>query len=182
MTTGASLRVFEEALDVRARQGDAGRRVRIGEDDGAAAVEIIGHIDPHRGVERDRLVSQAEKPAPDRVEAVGDIRKDHGRRLLQEGRERVRQHFVRAVADENLIGTRLVNAGDGFAQAGRSRVRVQPKPVAGGGSNGLDRFRRRAERILVGVEFHKARDLRLLAGDIGREIAGELRPEAIHGT
>ena len=132
---------FEEALDLCARQGDAGRRVRIGEDDGAAAVEIIGHIDSHRCVERDRLVSQAEKAAPDRIEAVGDIRKNHGRRLLEEGRKRVRQHFVRAVADENLIGTRPVNAADGFTQAGRPRIRVQTKRVAGCGPNGLDRFR-----------------------------------------
>jgi hypothetical protein len=48
-------------------------------------------------------VIDAVEAAIDRVEAVGDVRKQDRLLVLEQRHEGVRQHLVRAVADEDLL-------------------------------------------------------------------------------
>ena len=70
----------------------------------APSVKIVCDADAHLGVERDRLMVNAQQPAVDGIEAVGDVRKQDGARLFQQRREGVSKNLVRAVADEDLLG------------------------------------------------------------------------------
>jgi hypothetical protein len=70
----------------------------------------------HGGIERHGLVGDAEQAAIDGVETVGDIGEEQRRIMLQQSGEGVRQHLVRAVADEHLFGSHLMVAGQGSPQ------------------------------------------------------------------
>ena len=76
----------------------------LGDDDRAGRPAIIGDADPHGLIERHGLVGDAEQAAIDRIEAVGDVGEQQRRIMLEQRGEGVRQHLVRAVADEHLFG------------------------------------------------------------------------------
>jgi hypothetical protein len=91
----------------------------------------------HGVIERHGLVGDAEQAAIDRVETVGDVREEQRRIVLQQGGEGVGQHFVGAVADEDLFGPHLVIGGQGRPQRGGLRVRIETQAI---GRLGADRF------------------------------------------
>ena len=93
-----------EPFDLRAGQGDPRGGVRIGNDNRATPNTIIGDANAHLGIERDGLMVNAQQPAVDGIEAVGDVRKQNGLGLLEQRREGVCEHLVRAVADKDLLG------------------------------------------------------------------------------
>ena len=64
---------------------------------------IIGGADVHRLVERYDLMGDAEQPAIDRIEAVGDVREPQWPVVLQQRGGRS-PDLVGAVADEYLFG------------------------------------------------------------------------------
>ena len=153
--------------DLGAAQRDAGRRVRVGDDDRAAAVEVVVDAHPHVIVQRHGLVLDAQQPAIDRIEAVSDVGKEQGPRLFQQGREGMRQHLVRAVAHEDLFGRYLVIVGQRLAQVTGARIGIEPQRISRRPTHRLQRLGRRPERALIGVQLHQAGDLGLLARHIG---------------
>jgi hypothetical protein len=170
----------EHSGDLDARQCHAGRSVGIGDHDRPRRAPIILDPEAHSFVERHGLAGEAEQLPPYRIEAVGDVRKQERLRLFQESNKRMREHFVRTVADENLFGLHTVMGGKRFAQRRRLGIGIEPQAVDRGGSHRFQRERRRAERALVGVELHQIGDARLLAGYIGRKLTRDLAPERVH--
>jgi hypothetical protein len=79
-----------------------------------------------------------------------------------------REDLVGARAADDAGGVESVRAPDGRTQAGVARVRVDVE-AAGGGAEGGDGPRARAERVLVGAELE------------GRDVARELRLATLVG-
>jgi hypothetical protein len=172
--------IFEQSGDFRARQRDAGRRVGIGDHDRARLAPIILDPDAHFVVQRHSLAGEAEQLRPHGIKAVGDVRKKQRLRLFQERDECMREHFVRAIANEDLFGLDPVMDGERLAQLLRLRIGIKPQGVHRCGSHRFQRERRRAERAFVGVELHQIGDARLLAGHIGRKLTRDPAPERLH--
>ncbi len=74
----------------------------------------------------------SQEPAIDGIEAVGDVRKQHGLGLLEQPGKGVGEHFIGAVADEDLVGLNPVIVSQRLAQARGARVRVEAERVGGG--------------------------------------------------
>jgi hypothetical protein len=132
------------------------------------------------GIQRHGLAGEAEQLRPHGIEAVGDVRKQQRLRLFQERDERMREHFVRTVADEHLFGFHTVICGERLAQLPRLGIGIEPQGVGCGGSHRFQRERRRAERAFVGVELHQICEARLLARHVGRKLMRDLAPERVH--
>jgi hypothetical protein len=118
--------IFEPPSDLRARQRDAGRRVGISDHDRARAAPIILHPDAHFVVQRHGLADEAEQSRPHRIKAVGDIRKQQRLRLFQQRHECMGEHFVRAIANEDLFGLHAVMGGKHLAQLRRLGIGIKP--------------------------------------------------------
>jgi hypothetical protein len=99
----------------------------------------------------------------------------------------VRQHFIGAVADEDLLRPDAevsVAGGNGLLEAIGARVRVQAQRL----SPTVRQFvgdrredaRRRGIGIFVGVQLDELRQLRLLARNIRRQAMNEGTPVAAH--
>ena len=91
----------------------------------------------------------------------------------------MREHFVRAIANEDLFGLDPVMDGERLAQLLRLRIGIK-QGVHRCGSRRFQRERRRAERAFVGVELHQIGNARLLAGHIGRKLTRDPAPECLH--
>ncbi len=77
------------------------------------------------------------------------------------GKEHALQHLVASVRDEHVLGTHLVQGGDGTAKFSRGAVGVPiPADVTHGCSEIANEFRGRLDRRLVGVEPYRHRHLR----------------------
>ena len=166
------------------RQQAAGRRVRIGEDDAAVGLHVISRVDAEIVGQRHGDVIDAVQPAVDRVEAVGDVREENRRLVLQQRHEDVGQHFVRAVADENLLWRHAVQPGDGGLEQIGVGIGVEAQACGVGAEFRLNRRQhlgRGRVGVLVGVELDQVGDLGLLARHVGGEGADDPAPEATHG-
>ncbi len=172
----------KQPFDVGQGQQATGRSVRVGEDDAAVRAQIIGDAQREILGQGYGDVLDAVQAAVDRVEAVSDIGEQQRRGVLKQGLKDVGQHFVRAVADENLRRRDLVIVGDGSFQSLGVRVRVQAQRI---GQLAPDRFQhlgRRAVRVFVGVELDEVVELGLLARHVGGEPANDRTPVGIgHG-
>eukprot|EP01136_Pigoraptor_vietnamica_P029252 Opistho-1_new@8200 len=171
----------KQLFDARQRLADAGRRVRVGDDDAAAALagahrERID-VDAQAVIDRQLLAGDAVELGIDPVEAVAHVWHQQRLRLLEEGEERVREHLVRAVAREHFAHLQAVAARHGFAQRERCGVGVAFEAVGGRALDRRDGVRRRRVRVLVGVELDEVGDARLLAGHVGLERADARAPE-----
>jgi hypothetical protein len=82
----------------------------------------------------------------------------------------VREHFVRTVADEYLLGLNPVIAGQGTPQGDRLRVRIKAERVRRRGTDRLQRARRRADWTFVGVQLDEGRRSGLLARHVRLQI------------
>ena len=107
---------LQQGHDLGARQRNACRRIRIGDDDRAGRPAIVGDADLHGLIERHGVKRDAEQAAIDRVETVGDVREEQRRIMLQQRGEGVGQHLVRAAADEYLFRVHLMVGGQGSPQ------------------------------------------------------------------
>jgi hypothetical protein len=145
---------------------------------------IGGRVDAEIVGKRHGAVIDAVQPAIDRVEAVGDVGEEDRRVVLEQGHESVRQHLVRAVADEDLLRRHAMRAGDGRLEQVGVRVGVEAQACRIVAEFRLDR-RQHARRgrvgIFVGVELDQVGDLGLLARHVRGEVADDLAPEATHG-
>ena len=103
--------IFEQSGDFRAQQRVAGR-FGIGDHDRARLAPIILDPDAHFVVQRHSLAGEAEQLRPHGIKAVGDVRKQQRLRLFQERDECMREHFVRAIANEDLFALDPVMAGE----------------------------------------------------------------------
>ena len=101
--------------------------------------------------------------------------------MLKQGLKDVGQHFVRAVADENLRRRDLVIVGDGSFQALGVRVRVQAQRIGQLAPNRFQHLGRRSVGIFVGVELDQLADLRLFAWGVGREPLHQRTPILLMG-
>ena len=115
------------------------------------------------------------------VKAVGNVGKPQWPPVLQQGHEGVGQHLVGAVAHKHLPGLHVEPLGQLGFERFCVRIGVQAQAVVGGVANGLQRQRRRAIRVLVGVELDQAFDAGLLARHIRRQGMNQGAPEAAHG-
>ncbi len=127
------------------RQQAAGRGVRIRENDAAGGlVQII--VDPQRKVlgQRHQPMGDLVQAAIGRIKTVADVREQDGVLMLQQGLERMRQHFVGTVADKH-VGRRYPVRGILFRQRQFQRlgirIGVQPQVVAQFGAHGCQRQR-----------------------------------------
>ena len=121
--------------------------------------------------------------------AVGDVREQQRARravavaVVEQRHEGMRQHLVRAVADEDLLGIQPVHPGDALAQCGGAGVRVQAQPIGVAAQLGHQRIQHlRAGRVgvLVGVELDQVGQLGLLTRHVGGELVDEGAPEGTH--
>ena len=173
-----------DARHILKRHETAGRRIRIREDDAAGGRVSPGKIvfrnDPVVLVERTRLEPDAIQAAVSRIEAVGDVRKPQRTVLFQQAQEGVGQHFVRSVADEDLIRFDLEARRERPLEAIRIRVGVEPQHIRGLGANRVQRAGRRAERMFVGVELDQPVQFGLFARHIRCQPAYEGAPVSAH--
>jgi hypothetical protein len=79
----------------------------------------------------------------------------------------VGQHLVRAVADEDVAGVDAVVVADRQLELLGIRVGVELKRLAGGGADRVQRARRGAVGVLVGVELDEIGEPGLLARHVG---------------
>jgi len=100
--------------------------------------------------------------------------------MLEQAVKGMRQHFVRAVADEHLRHLYTVVVRHSLLQALAIGVRIQPQAVVDFRLHGGDCPRRRAIGILVGVELDQLAQLGLLARHIGHQVLDEGAPEFAH--
>ena len=77
------------------------------------------------------------------------------------------QYFVGAVSDEYLIRVDPVAIGNRCPKPKSTGIWIETQGVSDVCLDRSDDMRRRAVRILVGVELHEVRYGRLFAGDIG---------------
>ena len=115
-------------------------------------------------------IGDIEQPAIDRVEAVGDVGEQQRRVMLEQRAEGVRQHLVRAVADEDLFGPHLVVVGQRRPQRGGLRVRIEAQRVGRLGADRFQRARGRTKRAFIGVELDQLRHAGLFARHIGLQV------------
>ena len=178
-----------QAIDLGKRQRPAGWRVGVGDDDPAAvvgALEVVVDADREVGVERDLGVRDVVEAAIHRIEAVADVRHQQRLGVLEQGQERVRQHLVRTVADEDLRRFDAVFGevfGDGVLEQVAIRVRVEAQAgrvVAEFSLHGGERARRGRVGILVGVELDEVGQLGLFARDVRRQRVDEGAPVLAH--
>jgi hypothetical protein len=92
----------------------------------------------------------------------------------------MREHFVRAIADEDMFGLDPMMDGERLAQLLRLGIGLQPESVSSRVSHRFQCERRRAERAFVSAEFYQIGDARLLTGHIGRKLTRDLAPERAH--
>src|SRR5258706_1788373 len=95
----------------------------------------------------------AQQSAVDGIKTVGHIRKQHGPGLLQQPREGVREHFVRAVADEDLLGRDTMISGQHFSKARGLWVRVEAERVGRRRSNRFDRPWRWSKWVFAALQL-----------------------------
>ena len=65
----------------------------------------------------------------------------------------MREHFVRAIAEEHLFGLHAVMSGERLAQFRRLGIGIKPQGIHRCGSHRFQRERRRPERAFVSVSF-----------------------------
>ncbi len=181
ITTGMSGCSSSRVGDLGTRQRRPDRRVGIGQDDRAGGTAIIGDADPHGVIQRHSCVNDIEQPAPDRIKTVGYVREKQRRVMLQQSGEGMRQHLVRAVADEDLFGPHVMIRGQSRSQRGGLGIRIQAQRVGRLGADRLQHARRRADRALVGIELDQIRHTRLLARHIRLlQVMRQAAPETAH--
>ena len=101
--------------------------------------------------------------------------------MLKQAVEDMRQHLVRAVADEHLRGIHPVVAGDlVFQRIGVGR-RIQTQAVIQLRLNRIHHPRRRPVGILVGIELDQVLDLGLLTRYVRHQVVDKGTPETTHG-
>ena len=103
--------------------------------------------------------------------------------MLEQRHEDVRQHFVGAVADEDLRRRHAMPAGDGGLEQVGVRVRVEAQARGVVAEFGADRRQdpgRGRVGVLVGVELDQVGKPGLLARHIGGEATDDRAPEATH--
>ena len=90
------------------------------------------------------------------------------------------QARVYAIADEDLIRRNTVTLCNRRAQLVAARIRIEPQRVANFRAQRIQHAPAGAVRAFVGIQFHKVRQLWLLARDIGREAVDDLAPILTH--
>jgi hypothetical protein len=100
--------------------------------------------------------------------------------VLEQRHEGVREHLVRAVADEDLFRAHAVVPGERGLERVGVGVGVEAQAVAGGGADGLQHLRRGAAGVLVGVELDEVVELGLFARHVGGQAVDDGAPEAAH--
>jgi hypothetical protein len=168
------------------RQQAAGRRIRVRKNDAAVGCHVVVDTDRKTFIQGHRRISDLVQTAVDRIEAVGDVGKENRSFVLEQRHEHMRQHFIRAVADEDLLrrDAEIGKArGNGFLEAIGARIRVQAQPFAA--VHQLFDNRREHARgwrigILVGVQLDQLGQLRLLARNIRRQAMNKGTPVAAH--
>ena len=90
---------------------------------------------------------------------------------LGEAAHRQRQQFIRTIPDDDIVQPAAMPFRQVFAQRVRRRVGIQPQPPVHRRLDRRQHLRRRRIRIFVGVKFDEPLDLRLLAVDIGVQLA-----------
>ncbi|MPL74784.1 hypothetical protein SDC9_20602 [bioreactor metagenome] len=173
---------LQHPLDRGHGQGDAGRRVRIGDHDARAGAGECVDVEAEIGAKRHLPERDAVERAIGRVEAVGHVGKEQFALAAEEGVEGMGQHLVRAVAGEDMIGVQAEARADRRAQRRRRRVRVKPQRVAGRGPDRLDRAGGGAIGVLVGIELDEGAVRRLLARRVGNECRNPRAPEPAHAA
>ncbi len=170
---------FEQPLDLSQCQQTAGGRIGIGQHDAAVVTTVV--VDPHAEsiVERNAQRGQSIQPAVNRIEAVGDVRKQHRPAMIEQAEERVRQHFVGAVAHEHLRRLQAVQLCQRFLEGARIRVGIQAQRVVRGVADRRQHTRSGSQRMLVGIELDQAVDARLFAGHVGSQGSDHRAPEAL---
>ena len=170
---------LQQPLDLSQRQQAAGGRVGVGQHDAAVvtAVVVDAHAEPI--VEGHTLRGQPVKPAVHRIEAVGDIRKQHRPAMIEQAEERVRQHFVGTVAHEHLRRRQAVQLRQRFLEGARIRVGIQAQRVVRRLADGGQHAWGGTQRMLVGIQLDQSVDARLFAGHVGGQGSDHRAPEAL---
>jgi hypothetical protein len=154
-------------FDVGQRHQAAGRRVRVGKDDAAVRFGVVRDTDREVVGQRDGFEGDLIQPAIHRVEAVADVGEQDWPPVFEQGEERVGQHLIRAVADEDVAGVDAMVVADRQLELLGIRVGVELKRLAGGGADRVQRARRGAVGVLVGVELDEIGEPGLLARHVG---------------
>jgi len=89
--------------------------------------------------------------------------------MTQERLEGEGEHFVGAIADEDVVQLHAVALCEFVAQRRRFGVGIEAQPLVELGLDGGEYPRRRAVRMLVGVQFDEIGDSGLLARNVGGE-------------
>src|SRR5690606_24862449 len=90
------------------------------------------------------------------------------------------QYFVRAVAHKHLIQPHAVGLSNGFPQRRGIRIRIQTQCISRLFTYGIYGPRRRAVRMLVGIQLEQIIDFGLLARHIWRKPSDLVAPETAH--
>jgi hypothetical protein len=93
----------------------------------------------------------------------------------------VSEDLVRTVADKDILRTDAVILADRQLELLGIRVGIQLQRFVRGGADRLERARRRAVRVLVGIEFDEIGEPGLLARYVGLEPLDDIAPETAHG-
>ncbi len=139
--------IGKQPLDLRELQRYPSGRIRIGQDDRAAGLPIVGNADLHGVIQRHLTKIDAIEAAIGRVEAVADVRKEQRVIVFQQCLERVGQDFVGAVAHEDIARVETVALRRSPPQPARSWIGIEPQCIRRLRRDCRQRARRRPVRI-----------------------------------
>jgi len=174
--------------DFGQRQQAAGRGVGVREDRRAKVCSAAGEVVVDADLELVRQGYGFEvdpvQPAVNRIETVGDVRKEQRLVVLEQSLEGVGQDLVRTVADEDPFRRNAEMAGNGCFELASGRVRIELQAVGVLVQLGKDRiphFGARRVGVFVGVELDQIGEFGLLAGNIWGQVVDDGAPETAHG-
>ena len=132
-------------LDVRSRQRHAGVRVRVGEKNRPAGIEIVFFVDGEILPQRHLHIRDVVDLREDRIESVRHVREHRRRVLIAKRHECKIQDLVRSVPHQNVARLHAELVRQFFRQDPNVRIGIQLQP-AGGLRSALDGFCRWRER------------------------------------
>ncbi len=174
----------QQTFHFRQGQRHAGWGIGIGKDDAAIRPGLQIVIDRNRevGTQRDLARLDAIQAGVNGIETVRNVGMQQRRRMTQQGHEGMGQHFVRAVADEDLLGLQPVMVCNRGLEPCSLRVWVQTQIARGLRRDSLQHLVAGRIGAFVGVELDQPIDARLFARHIRGQTVNDFAPESAHGS
>ena len=171
---------FQDALNFRSGQCNAGGGVGVCKDDGLVQAVVVLRVKGEILFQRDDVAGNVHQPTPHAVAAVGDV--GIGQRVVcvAEGTQRKEEVLVAAIAGHDLLRLQTEVSCGRLEQVGTGGVGVKAQLFHLVLAHGSDHRRGGQIGAFVGVQFDVLLILRLLTRGVGGDSGQRGRKKTTH--